>query len=116
MVFTLQVLHTSDQEAGIPALQDAIGLSAVMNALDDQYENSLRLTSGDGFISSPFFSASADLYDSVAGAGQLGAMVLVSLISWFKMSWVGTRQRLATTSLLPGVASSLDFSPLTQTG
>ncbi|NJL46858.1 MAG: bifunctional metallophosphatase/5'-nucleotidase [Leptolyngbyaceae cyanobacterium SM2_5_2] len=73
MVFTLQVLHTSDQEAGIPALQDAIGLSAVMNALDEQYENSLRLTSGDVFISSPFFSASADLYDSVAGGRPIGA-------------------------------------------
>jgi 2',3'-cyclic-nucleotide 2'-phosphodiesterase (5'-nucleotidase family) len=67
MAFTLQILHTSDQEAGIPALQDAIGLSAVMNALvaDPDYNNTLRLTSGDTFIAGPFFNASQDLYDIV---------------------------------------------------
>ena len=60
--FTLQILHTSDQEAGIPALQDAIGLSAVMNALDPLYENTLKLSSGDMFIAGPFFNASTDIY------------------------------------------------------
>ena len=66
MTFTLEILHTSDQEAGIPALQDAIGLSAVMNALvaDPAYENTLRLTSGDTFIAGPFFNASQDIYDN----------------------------------------------------
>lgn len=63
MVFTLQLLHASDQEAGIPALQDAIGLSAVMNALQDDYANTLKLTSGDLFIAGPFFNASSDIYD-----------------------------------------------------
>ncbi|BAQ66145.1 choice-of-anchor I domain-containing protein [Geminocystis sp. NIES-3709] len=60
--FTLQLLHASDQEAGIPALQDAIGFSAVMNALDANYENTLKLTSGDLFIAGPFFNASLDIY------------------------------------------------------
>lgn len=60
--FTLQILHASDEEAGIPALQDAIGFSAVMNALDAQYANTLKLTSGDLFIAGPFFNASQDLY------------------------------------------------------
>ncbi|NCO74613.1 MAG: DUF839 domain-containing protein [Cyanobacteria bacterium] len=60
--FTLQLLHASDQEAGIPALQDAIGFSAVMNALDAQYINTLKLTSGDLFIAGPFFNASLDIY------------------------------------------------------
>lgn len=60
--FTLQLLHASDQEAGIPALQDAIGFSAVMNALDAQYENTLKLSSGDLFIAGPFFNASTDIY------------------------------------------------------
>lgn len=63
MTFTLQILHTSDQEAGIPALQDAVGLSAVMEALEDDYENSIKLTSGDTFISGPFFGASSNIYD-----------------------------------------------------
>jgi 2',3'-cyclic-nucleotide 2'-phosphodiesterase / 3'-nucleotidase / 5'-nucleotidase len=60
--FTLQLLHASDQEAGISALQDAIGFSAVMNALDAQYENTLKLSSGDLFIAGPFFNASTDIY------------------------------------------------------
>ncbi|MEB3175014.1 MAG: 5'-nucleotidase C-terminal domain-containing protein [Cyanobacteriota bacterium] len=60
--YTLQILHASDQEAGIPALQDAVGLSAVMNALEGQYENTLKLSSGDLFIAGPFFNASTDLY------------------------------------------------------
>ncbi|ELR97760.1 bifunctional metallophosphatase/5'-nucleotidase [Gloeocapsa sp. PCC 73106] len=63
MTFTLQILHTSDQEAGIPALRDAIGLSAVMEALEDDYPNSIKLTSGDVYISGPFYGASADIYD-----------------------------------------------------
>ncbi|WP_448603240.1 5'-nucleotidase C-terminal domain-containing protein [Thermoleptolyngbya sp.] len=65
MVFTLQILHASDQEAGIPALRDAISFSAVMNALQGTYENTLKLTSGDLFIAGPFFSASENIYDSV---------------------------------------------------
>ena len=67
--FKLQILHASDQEAGVPALQDAIGLSAVMNKLDGRYENSLKLTSGDLFIAGPFFDASRDLYDRPDGKG-----------------------------------------------
>jgi hypothetical protein len=75
--FTLQILHTSDQEAGIPALNDAPGLSAVMNALEDDFENTIKLSSGDLYISGPFFDASRDIYDTTAEeepepAGQPG--------------------------------------------
>ncbi|WP_338152825.1 choice-of-anchor I domain-containing protein [Cyanobacterium aponinum] len=69
--FTLQLLHTSDQEAGIPALQDAIGFSAVLNALDAQYLNTLKLSSGDLFIAGPFFNASRDIYGEVGIADIL---------------------------------------------
>ncbi|NCR45161.1 MAG: hypothetical protein GPJ09_13620, partial [Microcystis aeruginosa SX13-01] len=62
--FTLQILQTSDQEAGIPAFQDILGFSAVMNALDNRYANTLKLTTGDVYISSPFFNASRDIYDN----------------------------------------------------
>lgn len=67
--FKLQILHASDGEGGVPALQDAIGFSAVMNALDGRYDNTLKLTSGDLFIAGPFFDASRDLYDLVDEAG-----------------------------------------------
>lgn len=61
--FTLQILHTSDQEAGIPALEDAIALSAVMEALEDDFDNTLKLTSGDLYIAGPFYDASRSIYD-----------------------------------------------------
>ncbi|NJO44643.1 MAG: hypothetical protein HC835_02840 [Oscillatoriales cyanobacterium RM2_1_1] len=54
MAFELQILHASDQEAGIPALTDAPGLSAVLNALEDDFENTIKLSSGDLFIAGPF--------------------------------------------------------------
>jgi 2',3'-cyclic-nucleotide 2'-phosphodiesterase (5'-nucleotidase family)/endonuclease/exonuclease/phosphatase family metal-dependent hydrolase len=66
--FTLQILQTSDQEAGIPAFQDILGFSAVMNALDNRYANTLKLTTGDVYISSPFFNASRDIYDNATTA------------------------------------------------
>jgi 2',3'-cyclic-nucleotide 2'-phosphodiesterase (5'-nucleotidase family)/endonuclease/exonuclease/phosphatase family metal-dependent hydrolase len=62
--FTLQILQASDQEAGIPAFQDILGFSAVMNALNGRYINTLKLTTGDVYISSPFFNASRDIYDN----------------------------------------------------
>ncbi|MCH4904384.1 hypothetical protein GSN00_08305, partial [Cylindrospermopsis raciborskii CHAB3438] len=51
--FTLQVLHGSDFEGGIPAVTDAIGFSAVVNKLknDPKYKtNTLILSSGDNYI------------------------------------------------------------------
>ena len=57
----LQVLHASDFEAGIPALEDAIGFSRVLNALRAEITtNTLTLSSGDNYIPGPFFTASAD--------------------------------------------------------
>jgi 2',3'-cyclic-nucleotide 2'-phosphodiesterase (5'-nucleotidase family) len=65
--FTLQLLHAADQEAGVPALEDAPNFSAVLNALKNQdadsdgnpdYPNTLVLSSGDAYIPSPFFFAS----------------------------------------------------------
>ncbi|MGI0482011.1 choice-of-anchor I family protein [Geminocystis sp. CENA526] len=91
--FTLQLLHASDQEAGIPALQDAIGFSAVMNALDARYENTLKLASGDLFIAGPFFNASVDLY------GQLGiADILVQNALGWDAAAVGNHEFDAGTS------------------
>ncbi|MGC1306268.1 MAG: 5'-nucleotidase C-terminal domain-containing protein [Phormidesmis sp.] len=65
--FKLQLLHLADQEAGIPALDDAPRASAVINALKDDYENTLLLSSGDAIIPGLFFSASADAF---GGAGR----------------------------------------------
>ncbi|MBW4441331.1 MAG: choice-of-anchor I family protein [Plectolyngbya sp. WJT66-NPBG17] len=60
MAFQLQILHASDFEAGIPALTDSVNFSTVINALKDDYANTLILSSGDNYIPGPFFSASSD--------------------------------------------------------
>ncbi len=66
--FRLQLLHFSDQEAGIPALEDAPRLSAVLTALKNQdgsdadtlpdFPNTLILSSGDAYIPGAFLNAS----------------------------------------------------------
>ncbi|WP_338431398.1 choice-of-anchor I family protein [Synechococcus elongatus] len=80
--FTLQLLHFSDQEAGIPALEDAPNLSAVLKALKDQdgddadtnpdYQNTLILSSGDAYIPGTFLDASVQAY-----GGQGRADILI---------------------------------------
>ncbi len=66
----LQIIHTSDQSAGIPAIEDAVNFSAVMNGLADDFENTLKLASGDTYIPGPFFNASNEIYGQ-AGIGYI---------------------------------------------
>ena len=77
--FSLQLLHAVDQEAGIPALEDAPNFSAVLNALRDEdadgdgiadYENTLTLSSGDAYIPGPFFAASEGAFEG-QGRGDI---------------------------------------------
>lgn len=59
--FVLQLLHASDFEAGIPALDDAPRFSSVLNSLRSQYpDRTLTLSSGDNYIPGPFLAASSD--------------------------------------------------------
>ena len=72
--FTLQLLHAADQEAGIPALENAPNFSAVLDALRDEDADgdgaadydTLTLSSGDAYIPSPFSLASGEVYDGIA--------------------------------------------------
>lgn len=87
--YTLNILHASDQEAGVPALKDAIGFSAVLNRLEEGYNNTIKLTSGDLFIAGPFFDASRDLYDTQgdaapepAGRQGLADILLQNAFGW----------------------------------
>ncbi|KRH95609.1 hypothetical protein [Cylindrospermopsis sp. CR12] len=72
--FTLQVLHGSDFEGGIPAVTDVVGFSAVVNKLKDdpKYKtNTLILSSGDNYIPGAFFNASSDTkLNNVGGLGS----------------------------------------------
>lgn len=59
--FTLQLLHASDQEGGIEAIEDAPRMSSVLRALKRMYpKNTLIASSGDNYITGPFFRASSD--------------------------------------------------------
>lgn len=57
----VQILHASDGEAGIAAIDDLPRFSAVLNALRNQYPTStLTLSSGDNWIPGPFYNAAGD--------------------------------------------------------
>ena len=60
--FRLQILHAADQEGGLPGIVNTVNFSAVINALEDDFENTLKLSSGDIYIAGPFFNASNEIY------------------------------------------------------
>ena len=82
MPTTLQLLHASDYEAGISALDDAVRFSAVLNRLKTNTDpatfgvsqtvlsNTVTISSGDNSIPGPFLFASSD--PSLNGIGGLG--------------------------------------------
>ena len=62
--FTLQVLHTSDLEGGVEAIDDAGNFAAVVEALESDAEAngvpSILLSAGDNYLPGPFFGAAGD--------------------------------------------------------
>jgi 5'-nucleotidase / UDP-sugar diphosphatase len=94
MPLTLQLLHASDFEGGVPAAgtspqtSDAVNFSAVINRLrtnsSDPFgvnstvlANTLSLSSGDNYLPGPFFNASSDpSLNSIGGLGTSTAAVL----------------------------------------
>ena len=60
LVYSLQILHASDFEAGLNAVDRAGNFAAMVDYLEETFENSITLSSGDNFIPSPFFSAGSD--------------------------------------------------------
>jgi 2',3'-cyclic-nucleotide 2'-phosphodiesterase (5'-nucleotidase family) len=61
--FTLQLLHASDLEGGVDAIERAPNFAAITNffANDaDLADNTLILSAGDNYLSGPFFSAAGD--------------------------------------------------------
>jgi 2',3'-cyclic-nucleotide 2'-phosphodiesterase (5'-nucleotidase family) len=94
MTLTLQLLHASDFEGGVPAAgtspqtSDAVNFSAVVNRLrtnttgpygvsSQVLANTLTLSSGDNYLPGPFFNASSDpSLNDVGGLGSSTAPVL----------------------------------------
>jgi 5'-nucleotidase / UDP-sugar diphosphatase len=88
MPLTLQLLHASDFEAGVPAIDDAVRFSAIINQLKTNtagpfgvsqtvLANTLTLSSGDNYIPGIFLNASSDL--SLNGVGGLGTSTAPAL-------------------------------------
>lgn len=120
-LFTLQLLHAADQEAGIDAVEAAPNFSAVLNALEDDFENTVILSSGDAYIPSPFFFASEEVFGG-QGRGDiliqnelgfqaiafgnhefdLGTELVADLISGDEADYPGTK--------FPYLSANLDFS------
>lgn len=58
--FQLQVLHSSDMESSLEAVTDIPNYAAVLDKLEDEHVNTLKLSSGDNYLPGPFMSAGED--------------------------------------------------------
>jgi len=58
--FVLQVLHASDLEGGVDAITDAPAFAAIVDQLEDEYANTVTISSGDNYIPGPFFNAASE--------------------------------------------------------
>lgn len=80
---TLQILHASDFEAGIAALDDAPRFSSVVSALKADFPtNTIVVASGDTYIPGPFFTASADPaapFNGVKGRADIAILNAIGL-------------------------------------
>lgn len=63
--FTLQILHASDLEGGVDAIDRAPYFAAIVDALEETAENTLVLSAGDNVIPGPFFNAALFTDDAV---------------------------------------------------
>ena len=57
MAYELQILHASDLEGGVDAIDRAPNFAALVDLLEGQAENSITLSAGDNVIPGPFFNA-----------------------------------------------------------
>lgn len=105
--FTLQVLHASDLEAGVPAVEDAPRFSAVLNGLRNGFPNTVVLSSGDNYIPSPFFNASADP-SLVPRYGRVNARADLEMINamGFQAAAFGNHEFDQGTNLITGLLAS----------
>lgn len=131
MTYTLQLFHLADQEAGIPALDDAPRLSAVLNSLEAQdldndgvagFANTLILSSGDAYIPGAFLNASLPVYGAL-GRGDiliqnaLGVQAIAFGNHEFDLGTAAIKDAIAPTAdgvyggaAFPYLSGNLDFS------
>ncbi len=55
--FILQLFHASDLEGGVDAIDNAPNFAAIIDQLEEEFENTLTISAGDNVIPGPFFNA-----------------------------------------------------------
>jgi 2',3'-cyclic-nucleotide 2'-phosphodiesterase (5'-nucleotidase family) len=127
--FTLQLFHFADQEAGIPAIEDAPRFSAVLEALkledldgdgEPGFANTLILSSGDAYIPGAFFSASQLAFGAPGRAdiliqNELGVQAIAFGNHEFDLGTSQVQELLVPSGSYPGalfpyLSGNLDFS------
>jgi 2',3'-cyclic-nucleotide 2'-phosphodiesterase (5'-nucleotidase family) len=63
--FTLQLLHASDLEGGVDAIDRAANFAAIVDYFQSAMANTLTLSAGDNVIPGPFFNAALFTDDAV---------------------------------------------------
>ncbi len=58
--YELQILHASDLEGGVDAIERAPNFAAIVDAIEEDYANTVILSAGDNYIPGPFFNAAGD--------------------------------------------------------
>ena len=97
--FTLQLLHASDLEGGVDAISAAPNFAAIVSAFEAELENTIVLSAGDNYISSPFFNAASD--GSVFNPLFEG---LYNTVPIFDVDGDGTPEALVDVSAIPDTA------------
>ncbi|MBY8976424.1 choice-of-anchor I family protein [Rhodobacteraceae bacterium NNCM2] len=77
-MFTLQILHASDLEGSVDAIDDAPNFAAIVDALEEDAASlgisSILLSSGDNYIPGPLFNAGGDFSLDVTYEGFYNAL------------------------------------------
>lgn len=110
--FTLQILHASDLEAGVPALDDAPRFSAIVNGLKNDYANTVILSSGDNWIPGPFYTAGLDpamssLFPPAKGRGDMSVLNSIG----FQAATFGNHEFDEGTGAIAGIIKSSGTYP-----
>ena len=92
--FTLQLLHASDLEGGVEALDNAPRFSSVLNALKAEEPNTVIIGAGDTYIPGAFFAAGNDpsLRDVLGREGSGRADILMLNAMGFMASALGNHE------------------------
>ncbi len=109
---TLQLLHASDMEGGIEALENAPRFSSVLNALKAEVENTVIIGAGDSYIPGPFFAAgnNQSLREVLGREGSGRADILMLNAMGFMAGALGNHEFDAGTGTLASlIAADRDY-------